>query len=136
MFGTAAARAVPLLSFLMFMVRDSLTIVAAFTCVAPFAAFLAANTGLGEGARTLAQLLAPMIVQVVSTPLHLLGLDLYNNPTALVSQRIAGISDRYVGAMAMRQARALPAFGLGGIGNTVLRNQWRRSARQSATKTA
>ena len=51
----------------------------AFTIPPIFGKFLHENTKLEEGtAMKVAQLTSPVLVQLVATPMHLLGLDLYN----------------------------------------------------------
>lgn len=72
--------------------------------------------------QTLAQFLAPAGIQLFSTPLHLLGLDLYNRGGRL------GWADRWslvkknwgVSAVA-RICRIVPAFGVGGVVNAKVR---------------
>ncbi|RMZ76630.1 hypothetical protein DV738_g4849, partial [Chaetothyriales sp. CBS 135597] len=63
-----------------------------------------------------AQFIAPSVMQLFSTPIHLLGLDLYNRQTRLgVPARVARIlRDWGVSAMA-RMCRIIPAFGVGGV---------------------
>jgi len=72
--------------------------------------------------QTAAQFLAPAAVQIVSTPLHLLGLDMYNRSGNI------GWGDRWtavrknwgVSALA-RMCRIVPAFGVGGVVNEKVR---------------
>ena len=64
-----------------------------------------------------------MSVQVLTTPLHLLGLDLYNRDRASSQDRMSFIRKEYVATAIFRMARALPAFGIGGVVNKQLRVQ-------------
>ncbi|KAK2623502.1 hypothetical protein QTJ16_007056 [Diplocarpon rosae] len=72
--------------------------------------------------QTIAQFAAPAAVQLVSTPMHLLGLDLYNRGSVgtwgdrwQIVKRNWGIS------AAARICRIVPAFGLGGVVNCNVR---------------
>ena len=71
-----------------------------------------------------AQLLVPVLSQVVATPVHLLGLDMYANPEKEArGERAKRIRRALLGTTAVRCARIIPAFGIGGIVNTGLR-EW------------
>lgn len=78
-----------------------------------------------------AQFVIPAAVQVISTPLHLLGLDLYNRPgVSMLGGRDAGMGEEGrlrkvfgnwgVSAVA-RMGRIVPAFGVGGVVNGKVR---------------
>ncbi|KAJ9636033.1 hypothetical protein H2204_005530 [Knufia peltigerae] len=136
MFGApslAAAAAVPRLSYALFAVRDSMTIFASFNLppiIAPQLANLAPSVrsrfskllSTESGRANTAQFLAPAVIQLFSTPIHLLGLDLYNRQGRL------GLVDRYsrvlrdwgVSTLA-RMGRIIPAFGVGGVVNANVR---------------
>ena len=63
-------------------------------------------------------------MQLLSTPLHLHGLDLYNRNTTLsVNERIAFIKKEYAKTALARMARILPAFGIGGVLNKKIRKE-------------
>ena len=47
------------------------------------------------------------------TPLHLLGLDLYNNPTSNMYQRIMFLKRTYVASFAAKAFRIIPPFAIG-----------------------
>jgi len=76
-----------------------------------------------------AQFLAPAAVQVVSTPLHLLGLDLYNRPhkegkgAVSIASRTAKVLKDWAPSFAFRVCRIVPAFGVGGVVNTNMRKR-------------
>jgi hypothetical protein len=71
---------------------------------------------------TISQLACPAVMQVISTPLHLLGLDMYNNAKATPGQRFSLIRREYVKSVLARVARIAPAFGVGGVGNAYVRS--------------
>mmetsp|Transcript_18587 Transcript_18587/g.46382 ORF Transcript_18587/g.46382 Transcript_18587/m.46382 type:complete len:313 (+) Transcript_18587:373-1311(+) len=167
----ANPKPLPIPSYLLFMVRDTLTIAGSFTLV-PFGGRKyyewingdrAASSAGGPTSATsgrsstppvlglamqplqgttiaskreppperisrsqsvnLAQLTCPMLIQLVSTPLHLTALDLYNRPEASLADRFKFVRTQYFGAMTLRMCRIAPAFGFGGLGNRLLR-EW------------
>ncbi len=58
------------------------------------------------------QLVTPLAVQIVTVPMHLVALDLYNNPTN--PYRVAFVRREYVKTLLARWGRILPAFSIGG----------------------
>ncbi|KAF2662356.1 hypothetical protein K491DRAFT_584941 [Lophiostoma macrostomum CBS 122681] len=127
MFGSpsAAARPVPLPTFALFTIRDCLTIFASFNLPAVLAPHVDARMGdqlkrYMSGAST-AQFVTPAAVQLVSTPLHLLGLDLYNRPGVLAQERAARVVRDWAKSAVARMGRIVPAFGVGGVVNAKVR---------------
>lgn len=124
--ASAVAPRVPFSSFALFGLRDCLTVFASFNLPPMIAPHLPLHL-LGPAiersvsSANVAQFLAPVAVQVVSTPIHLLGLDLYNRPTANVSARLAKISSEWFVSCVARMGRILPAFGVGGVVNSSVR---------------
>lgn len=74
-------------------------------------------------ALTIAQLSSPVLVQIVATPLHLLGLDLYNRPGIPMTERLCHLKKIYTHSVLLRMLRFLPAFGIGGVVNIELRKR-------------
>ena len=74
-----------------------------------------------------AQFLAPAAIQLISTPLHLLGLDLYNRPAQghrhvpSFKARFAVVRRDWLSCSFARMGRIVPAFGVGGIVNREVR---------------
>ena len=68
-----------------------------------------------------AQLVSPVVIQLLSTPFHLYALDLYNRKAAAASDRVRLVLDKYAVSVAARCARILPAFGIGGVANRFFR---------------
>ena len=124
----SSPRPVPLPTFALFTIRDCLTIFASFNLpplVAP-----RIERAMGEevkkyvGAASIAQFATPAAVQIFSTPLHLLGLDLYNRPDARVAGpqgRVAKVVRDWAKSAAARICRIVPAFGVGGVVNMKVR---------------
>ncbi len=127
----AVARAVPLASYALFAARDCLTIFASFNVpplLGPYlSARLSAEAQRRVSGQTLAQFAAPAAVQLGSTPLHLLGLDLYNRPWSDSTRRPqwhdrwAAVRKNWAVSAAARICRIVPAFGVGGVVNVKVR---------------
>ncbi|ETI27539.1 hypothetical protein G647_09730 [Cladophialophora carrionii CBS 160.54] len=134
--SVSPAAVVPKLSYALFAVRDCLTIFASFnlpSMIAPRLANLPPEVqsrlsrilSTDAGRTNTAQFLAPAAIQLISTPIHLLGLDLYNRQGRL------GLGERYsrivrdwsVSAFA-RMGRIIPAFGVGGVVNANMRKSF------------
>ncbi|CAH0479204.1 unnamed protein product [Peronospora belbahrii] len=126
MFGVIAPAAFPLTSIGLFALRDSMTCAASFNAPKVLAKkFEDKNLMEKSSAGTFAQLICPAAVQFFSTPLHLLGLDLYNNKSHVMTQRVTFVKREYVKSVLARIGRIGPAFGIGGVGNTYFRNTLR-----------
>lgn len=65
-----------------------------------------------------------MMFQTLTTPCHLIALDLYNRPGENIASRLGFLRREYVKTCCARFLRILPAFGFGGIGNTWLREHY------------
>eukprot|EP00898_Chlorokybus_atmophyticus_P000191 jgi/Chlat1/1172/Chrsp113S01638 len=127
LFGVIAAKPLPLPSYGLFAVRDSMTIAASFSAPQHVSGWLQQKGVKQQHSDVIAQLLCPAIVQVVSTPLHLLGLDLYNNGQSSAAARSVFIQREYTKSVLARVARIGPAFGIGGVVNKRLRDMTRSS---------
>jgi hypothetical protein len=66
---------------------------------------------------TEAQLFSPLLIQIVVTPLHLLGLDLYNREGLKLRDRVSYLKGLFSSTLGMRMIRFLPAYGIGGVIN-------------------
>lgn len=126
MFGTATSpRPVPLATYLLFGMRDSLTIFASFN----LPPILAPKLPLSEGASkymsqaSAAQFLTPAAIQLISTPFHLLGLDLYNRGDAGWGERARKVRVDWAKSVLARICRIVPAFGVGGVVNNGMRKK-------------
>lgn len=114
LFGTGLPRKMPVSSIILFSARDSLTVFASFN-VPPL---LAPAIGLN-----VAQLITPCAMQLLSTPMHLLGLDVYNRNKATFKDRLNTVQQGYLRSTAARICRILPAFGFAGIINRTTRQK-------------
>ncbi|PLN76947.1 hypothetical protein BDW42DRAFT_177724 [Aspergillus taichungensis] len=122
--GTATQH-VPRVSYGLFCLRDSITIFASFN-IPPLIApsipdAVAATPGMKAA---VAQFACPALMQFASTPMHLLGLDLYNRqpPGGLGwRERASRIRRDYVVSCFARMGKIVPAYGVGGVANVRLR---------------
>ncbi|GAP92799.2 hypothetical protein SAMD00023353_9500080 [Rosellinia necatrix] len=126
--GGGPPRPVPPPTYALFALRDCLTIFASFNLPPLLGPALSDRLGAEVRRRvageTLAQFAAPAAVQLFSTPIHLLGLDLYNRPAAGAvawSDRWALVRKNWLISCAARICRIVPAFGLGGTVNMKVR---------------
>ncbi|KAL2164939.1 hypothetical protein VTH06DRAFT_235 [Thermothelomyces fergusii] len=122
----AAPRPVALPSYALFALRDCMTIFASFNVPPLLGPALARRVGdevqRFVSGHTMAQFAAPAAVQLVSTPVHLWGLDVYNRPGATGwRDRWAVVRKNWAVSTAARICRILPAFGVGGVVNYKVR---------------
>ncbi|KAH7350252.1 hypothetical protein BKA66DRAFT_476623 [Pyrenochaeta sp. MPI-SDFR-AT-0127] len=124
----SSPRPVPLPTFALFTVRDCLTIFASFN-LPPLLAPKLEQKMSDEvkkyvGAASVAQFATPAAVQLFSTPLHLLGLDLYNRQGVNMlghDGRVGRVVRDWAKSAAARICRIVPAFGVGGVVNMKVR---------------
>ncbi|QIX01046.1 hypothetical protein AMS68_006563 [Peltaster fructicola] len=126
LFGTVSPRPVPPVTYGLFAVRDCLTIFASFN----LPPVLAPALPLSEAAESYvsrasaAQFIAPAAIQLISTPFHLMGLDLYNrNGGTKLSDRLQKVRIDWLKSSIARMCRIVPAFGVGGVVNTSMRSR-------------
>jgi hypothetical protein len=126
--GAAAAgrkTSVPMLSRGCFLVRDALTMIAAFAVGDKVGSYLYANCSEWMGARTcrqIANLVVPVALQPVSTIFHLYGLNYSSNPGLSGAGMATAIREKYVASTGARMGRILPAVGVGNNINIALRD--------------
>lgn len=134
MFGPVgqAVRRVPAASYALFTARDCITIFASFNV--PVLLAPAVTACMGDELRrrlsgqTLLQFAAPAAAQVLTTPFHLLGLDLYNRPRGATgpglptwAERCAQVYKNWGISVLARLCRIIPAYGVGGVVNVKVR---------------
>ncbi|KAL2834269.1 hypothetical protein BDW59DRAFT_156209 [Aspergillus cavernicola] len=106
------------------LVRDAITIFGSFTlaqrCTDVIPDSLAAHP---YSKMIFTQMVVPVLSQIVATPLHLLGLDLYNRQYKIPwADRLAVVRRDLPSATVIRCVRIIPAFGFGCLANTGLRS--------------
>ncbi|PWY66841.1 hypothetical protein BO94DRAFT_479353 [Aspergillus sclerotioniger CBS 115572] len=121
----SGAAKVPKISYSLFCLRDSITIFASFNIPALVAPSIPDTIAATPGMKAaLAQFSCPALMQFVSTPMHLLGLDLYNRqpPGGLGwRERASRIRRDYVPSCFARMGKIVPAYGVGGVVNVRMR---------------
>jgi hypothetical protein len=127
LFGSGGPpRPVPLPSYFLFAARDCLTIFASFNVPPLLGPVISRNMSKelekSLSGQTIAQFLAPASVQILSTPMHLLGLDFYNRGQRMEwRERWKIIKKNWAISAVARICRIVPAFGVGGVVNSKLR---------------
>ncbi|KAJ5681699.1 uncharacterized protein N7477_001639 [Penicillium maclennaniae] len=122
---TATGPQIPKVSYTLFCLRDSITIFASFNVpplIAPSIPDFIASTPSMKSA--VAQFSCPALMQFASTPMHLLGLDLFNRqPVGGLpwTDRMARIRRDYVPSCFARMGKIVPAYGIGGVVNVRMR---------------
>ncbi|KAF1344123.1 hypothetical protein BDV97DRAFT_373664 [Delphinella strobiligena] len=127
LFGAASSspRPVGLPSYALFAARDCMTIFASFNLPPLIAPYLPLSPAVETHVSRIstAQFVAPAALQLLSTPLHLLGLDLYNRNAKLsLKDRARVIRKNWLGSAIARMGRIVPAFGVGGVVNAKTRD--------------
>jgi hypothetical protein len=111
-----------------FLFRDAITIFGSVN-LPPMLSPLLPDSYFANPALKMAalQLSVPILSQVVATPVHLLALDFYNCPQREGSSaRVARMRRSLMPTTAMRCSRIVPAFGVGLVANTAMRNYFHR----------
>ncbi|KAF4158932.1 hypothetical protein CNMCM6936_001087 [Aspergillus lentulus] len=123
--SSTSALKVPKVSYALFCLRDSITIFASFNVPALLAPSIPDGiVATAGGKAALAQFACPALMQFVSTPMHLLGLDLYNRqPVGGLGwrERVGRIRRDYVASCFARMGKIVPAYGVGGVVNVRMR---------------
>uniref|UniRef100_A0A7S2HQZ1 Uncharacterized protein n=1 Tax=Haptolina brevifila TaxID=156173 RepID=A0A7S2HQZ1_9EUKA len=130
MYGVVAPKAMPMRSYGLFFTRDVMAMAFIFTLppiVAPRIKEAVESGALPmsvKSASLATQLSTPVISQVFTTPLHLLGLSIYNATDAPLSKHLATLRETYPPTVLLRMIRIIPAFSVGGVVNKSLRSEW------------
>ena len=115
------AKPFPKIGYFLFLIRDLLANGGGFTFPPLVEPLL--TPCLGASAATVSQLGVPAAINIISSPIHFLALDIYNNPASSFGKRINTVAASYVGATSSRIMKGLAAYGIGGVGNTFLRGR-------------
>ena len=68
-------------------------------------------------------MLCPLLIQLITTPMHLLGLDYYNNQNRNFKERLIFMKKIAGYSILIRMMRFLPTYGIAGIINISLREK-------------
>jgi hypothetical protein len=117
----------PRASYALFAMRDCLTITSSFVLKHDFKTYLQEQCGLSRtSADAAASFMVPMAAQLVSSPLHVVALDLYQRPSVEAGARWDIVKKQFVSTCTGRVLRVIPAFGIGGFVNDMLKERWRQ----------
>jgi hypothetical protein len=115
MFADGPAKPTPAGSYGCWFLRDTFTIAAAFTLPDVIGPII--NPENPRAGVNSAQVVLPLALQTVNTPLHLLGYDWYNNPHNTIRQRVNFILSDYWRVVGIRIVRTAPPYSFGTILN-------------------
>lgn len=129
-------RAVPMTVYGTFLFRDAMIIGAGFILPAMVAGGIQTSTHMDQKkAEKIAQLATPCGMQIIITPIHLLGLNMYNVPTATLAERLRSVAKTYPETTGVRMARFFWAYGVGGLVNKELNHYAREwTVKQYSTR--
>lgn len=104
--------------------RDGLTITSSFIFKAQLQEHLEEQGMAHRDADLVASFAVPVSAQLLSTPLHILAMDLSKRPGAAAGARLAAMASGYATVLTGRVMRILPAFGLGGFINDMIKESF------------
>ena len=115
MFGSGIPN-FPKMSYGLFALRDTVIVGSSFQLPIVFSPILQKRSGWSkEICDNVTQLACPGLAQFVGTPIHLIGLDLYNRPEVSTAGRFKGLFQRTMAPLGVRIIRQVYVFGVGGI---------------------
>lgn len=114
----------PLSTYFAFLFRDAVTIYTSFA-LPDIVLFYVPDSALPnpQFKAVAVQLVVPALGQVTNTPIHLIGLEVYNKQGhAKFSDIVSLLRRDFVTASVTRMCRIIPAFGFGTLTNNELRD--------------
>lgn len=123
-FGTKPPGRVPPFSYFIWLIRDILSMAAAFVIPQRFAKVIQKQANIQKSkSENFSQFFCPIFCQLFLLPIHLLGLDYYNVDKSNFKGRLSRIFKVYPGALPLRFFRMGSAYGVGGVNNKSFRNK-------------
>ncbi|CAO2651313.1 Nn.00g096100.m01.CDS01 [Neocucurbitaria sp. VM-36] len=110
-----------------FLFRDAITIFGSIN-LPPILTSAIPDFIFSSPAIKMATMQTPVLSQVLATPVHLLGLDLYSSTQSTSAERTSRMRRSLGPTTAMRCSRIIPAFGVGLVLNTGLRDYFHENA--------
>jgi hypothetical protein len=108
----------------LFAIRDMMTIGSSFILKKDTTEFLVKTCHLPANISDfISSLSLPIIAQIFSTPIHIFSIDMIQRPKMLWQERIRHIQKIYWGVCLGRIVRVIPAFGLGGFLNDMIKKK-------------
>jgi len=110
----------PKVSYFLFSIRDVMTIYSCFILKKDlrdkFETRFSKNI-----AEIISSISAPLFIQLLTTPLHILSIDIYQRPNMKIRERVKKIQEIYKSVCLGRMLRVIPAFCVGGFINDKLK---------------
>jgi len=125
LFGASVTTGVPMTAYAAWLTRDAVSMSCFFTLPPIVGNMLNDYTDKGY---YYAQVFLPLAVQLVTSPIHLLGYNIYNEPNAPISSRLAFMRKDYFRSVALRCVRQAPPWSFGTIGNTEIKARLQSAA--------
>jgi len=135
-FGTKVNAKVPMASNVAWLVRDVVSMGVFFTLPPLVAPTVAKYTGSDRSGYYAAQIFLPLALQTITTPIHLLGYDIYNHPDKKVGERVAFLKNDYWKTVSIRMLRMAAPWSFGTIGNRELRRMFTEKFTAKAVSSA
>jgi hypothetical protein len=123
-FGRKVSNKVGSISLLLWLLRDVLTIAAAFVIPSRASKYFQEQGVSKEKADKSSLFAFPVLFQFILTPIHLLGYDFYNFKTRTMKERIGYLRPTYLSTVGIRMIRMGGAYGIGGVNNKQFRNNF------------
>ena len=112
----------PLTSYGLFAVRDGLTIGSSFILKKDVITYLEKYM-THNIADLVASFAVPMAAQIVSTPIHIYAIDIFQRPNDSFKQRMDHMKRLYMSVCSGRIIRIIPAFAVGGFINDMIKTR-------------
>ncbi|KAJ5433662.1 uncharacterized protein N7458_012818 [Penicillium daleae] len=118
----------PFSTYSAFLLRDVITIYTSFALPSTVSSYVSDTAFSHPQAKAaVAQLAVPALGQAINTPVHLIGLEIYNRQGGVkLPEMIDFVRRNFVSAALVRIGRIIPAFGLGTLSNNELRGELNR----------
>eukprot|EP00823_Brevimastigomonas_motovehiculus_P004070 TRINITY_DN260_c0_g1_i1.p1 TRINITY_DN260_c0_g1~~TRINITY_DN260_c0_g1_i1.p1 ORF type:complete len:268 (-),score=26.09 TRINITY_DN260_c0_g1_i1:207-1010(-) len=113
LFGMKLPTHVPFGSYTCWLIRDAVSMWVFFNLPSQITKFVSRATGSTKSAYYSSQFLLPLILQFVTTPIHLLGYDVYNHPKNTTRQRLSFLTRDYSRPVFLRMFRMIAPWSLG-----------------------
>ena len=125
-FGVKLPTNVPLRSYLCWVMRDVIAMTNAFIIPERIVKLIQNNYGknnkeINFNVESRVQMCVPLLNIIMTTPVNLLGLDIYNNHSSKVKDRIIRVGKNYPKVIPLTFCRMSSAYGIGGMNNINLR---------------
>jgi hypothetical protein len=126
LFGTSVPVSVPMGSYASWLGRDVVSMGVVFTLPPVVGKKIAGVAGSERAGTVAAQFCLPLVMQFLTTPLYLLGYEIYNNPKGAAADRLKFLQKDYFKNVGMRMMRMVPPWSVGTTGNRELKAYLRR----------